>query len=285
MGCSIGCDACDGGDAGGANPGMKDRCGSGMNATINNPKHRTINRHALAGSDEDWSRFNPWRAPGTAPVYDSCGRASGGPHATSGHGEFTNTTFATIGDVGSKLPVFDSGVVWKVGSVVEAWWSLRANHGGGYQYRLCPLDSELNEACFMRTPMPFAGNSEIVLGDGRRIEIESTFVSEGTQPLGSQWQMNPIPGWGVVEDGTWSANSRVWFTPPCEDPYAYGPGPQDNRLSQGLCSGEWLHNITIYDKLFVPKHLKPGPYVLGFRWDCESSAQVWQSCADITIVA
>ena len=56
-------------------------------------------------------------------------------------------------------------------------------------------------------------------------------------------------------------------------------------LSQGLCSGEWLTNVTTYDRLRVPEHLPPGEYVLGFRWDCESSAQVWQSCADITITA
>lgn len=284
VGCSIGCEQCDGGEKGGANPGMTDRCGSGMKATINDPKYRTVNRDAPAGSDEDWSKFNPWRAPGAAPVYDSCGRASGGPHETGGHGEFTNTTFANIGDVGSKLPKMPSGAVWKVGSVVEAWWSIRANHGGGYQYRLCPLGSELNEECFMKTPMPFAGNSHIVLGNGTKIEIESTFVSEGTLPHGSTWQMNPIPGWGVVENGGWSAKSKNWFAPPCYDPYSYGPGPQENRLSQGLCSGEWIHNITTYDKLRVPEHLEPGEYVLGFRWDCESSAQVWQSCADIKVV-
>ncbi len=43
--------------------------------------------------------------------------------------------------------------------------------------------------------------------------------------------------------------------------------------------------MTTYDKLLVPAHLAPGEWVLGFRWDCESSAQVWQSCADITIMA
>lgn len=25
-------------------------------------------------------RHNPWRAPGSAPVYDPCGMAGGGPH-------------------------------------------------------------------------------------------------------------------------------------------------------------------------------------------------------------
>jgi hypothetical protein len=53
-------------------------------------------------------------------------------------------------------------------------------------------------------------------------------------------------------------------------------------LGQGLCSGEWLTKVTTYDKLRVPEHLVPGEYVLSFRWDCESSAQIWQSCSDIT---
>ena len=67
VGCSIGCKECDGGEHGAANPSTKDRCGSGMKATINDPKLRTVNRDAEAGSDADWSKFNPWRAPGSAP--------------------------------------------------------------------------------------------------------------------------------------------------------------------------------------------------------------------------
>jgi hypothetical protein len=33
----------------------------------------------------------------------------------------------------------------------------------------------------------------------------------------------------------------------------------------------------------VPTDLAPGKYVLGFRYDCESTAQVWSNCADITL--
>ena len=34
------------------------------NATLNDAKYRTGNRGAVPGSKEDWTRFNPWRAPG-----------------------------------------------------------------------------------------------------------------------------------------------------------------------------------------------------------------------------
>ena len=52
-----------------------------MKATINDSRLRSINREAVAGSDADWTRWNPWRAPGSAPVYDPCGatRASAVP--------------------------------------------------------------------------------------------------------------------------------------------------------------------------------------------------------------
>jgi len=41
----------------------------------------------------------------------------------------------------------------------------------------------------------------------------------------------------------------------------------------------------IADKVMIPKTIKPGKYVLGWRYDCEETAQVWQNCADVNIVA
>jgi hypothetical protein len=34
----------------------------------------------------------------------------------------------------------------------------------------------------------------------------------------------------------------------------------------------------------VPSNLPAGDYVLGYRYDCEATAQVWSNCADITLV-
>lgn len=279
VGCSIGCAECDGGAKGGANPGTHDRCGSGMKATINDPLQRTLNRKAAAGSDEDWTKFNPWRAPGSAPVFDPCGMAGGGPHATPGKGEYQTTKYAKLGDMGSKLPKMPSGAVWKVGSIVQAMWSLRANHGGGYQYRLCPLKSNLTEACFQETPMPFAGDSSMMMSNGTMLKLKSTFVTEGTLPVGGTWQMNPVVGYMFGSTPTGPDPSHRWREDPCHDHTPW------QRLGQGICTGEWIKNITMYDQLRVPEHLVPGEYVLGFRWDCETSAQIWQSCADVTITA
>ena len=48
--------------------------------------------------------------------------------------------------------------MWTAGALEQTGWFIRANHGGGYQYRLCPLNSPLTEACMQQTPVPFAAD-------------------------------------------------------------------------------------------------------------------------------
>lgn len=51
--------------------------------------------------------YSPWRAPGSAPVFDPCGMAGGttNPHGMFG-AEYVNTTHAKVGDLGSKVCTF-----------------------------------------------------------------------------------------------------------------------------------------------------------------------------------
>jgi hypothetical protein len=42
--------------------------------------------------------------------------------------------------------------------------------------------------------------------------------------------------------------------------------------------------FAVEDTLLVPVGILAGEYVLGWRWDCEMSSQVWSTCADITII-
>ena len=72
---------------------------------------------------------------------DPCGLAGGTPWGTWAPewGNYVNTTYASHGDYGSKtLPEFPTSTVWKIGGEAEVIWQITANHGGGYQYRLCP---------------------------------------------------------------------------------------------------------------------------------------------------
>ena len=59
QGCSIGCAECDGYND---NPNYRDRCGSGMKPTNNDPRFRGLNREVAAMSAQDVYQWNPWRA-------------------------------------------------------------------------------------------------------------------------------------------------------------------------------------------------------------------------------
>ena len=53
------------------------------------------------------------------------------------------------------------------------------------------------------------------------------------------------------------------------------------------CSGlgeQLSTSLEVVDRVLVPKGTAPGRYVLQWRWDCEESTQVWNSCSDIFII-
>ena len=175
--------------------------------------------------------------------------------------------------------------MWDAGSTVEVAWTLQANHGGGYSYRLCPLEefaanSSDAEACFQRHPLTFVGQSAFRWGgiEGRTTAFNATYVTEGTSPLNSMWAMNPVPRAWRMPDGSWGAGSNHLqtgdgFTPFCKDEPGY------------TCTGMWgPYNMEIVDQVAIPADLPAGSYVLGWRWDCEESNQIWQSCSDISVV-
>ena len=63
---------------------------------------------------------------------------------------YVTTPNAKLADPGSKLPKLDTGTVWTAGDSVEVAWTVKAFHGGGYAYRLCPANSKLDEECFQK---------------------------------------------------------------------------------------------------------------------------------------
>jgi hypothetical protein len=68
QGCTIGCKVCTGN---GSRIPNADHCPDlpkpAANVTLD-PMYRTTNQHTKPGSKEDFWKFNPWRAPGQAPV-------------------------------------------------------------------------------------------------------------------------------------------------------------------------------------------------------------------------
>lgn len=313
-GCAIGCDACDG-DTRGPIPSFKcvegqsekncsvvptgkeipmgpkaPVCSNPLNATVCDPAQRTVNTNAECGGPDDYFFYSPWRRPGSAPVIDACGTA-GGRLPGQGDGgfgaQYQNTSHASVGDYGSRLAHTPSGVTWKAGGVVEVSWTLQANHGGGYSYRLCPLEQNLTEECFQKYPLKFVGQSALRWGgkEGYTKRFNATYVTEGTSPPGSMWAKNPVPRAWRDDDGNWGNGSNhlqtgEGFKPYCED---HGMDKNGNQYS---CTGMWgPYNMEIVDMVQIPEDLPAGSYVVGFRWDCEESNQIWASCSDVDVIA
>lgn len=298
QGCTIGCDVCDNVTGHTTSPLCKN---STMEPTNNNPATRTVNRFSVAGSSNDTYRYNPWRAPGFAPVTDACGMAGGNPRSGGGAAVFHDTQYAKQGDLGSRvLQPQPSGTVWTAGATVNVSWGIRYNHGGGYQYRLCPASQPLTEACFQKMPLKFVGKPSLLWNNGTAKEYDGVYVTEGTSPKGSAWAMNPIPrimtGPGPSSGQPSSAigchvgavgNCRAFNPTACTE-HATSPWHKIEPVArstdvEGYCSGDWTGGQLI-DQVEIPAGLT-GEFVLGWRWDCEETTQVWASCADISIKA
>jgi len=305
QGCFIGCPECD------HTSGRRqiDLCGSGMKRTID-PKYRTVNRDSTPGSDQDIYKHNPWNAPGSAASADACGLAGGTPWAkeVSEAGDYTTTKYAHHGMNGTSLPPMDLGVEWKIGGKATVTWQIENNHGGGYSYRLCPLDEPLTENCFKQTQLDFDEEEQgIVFPNGSVVPVAGVFVSNGTFPAGSMWARIPMPTTALGPrciPGTNDTNSTPNRCLPGEQGLINGPcvpcpGTAGSDCSR--CDNNWhgktaftppcqgcqgsAHNRAIKDVVKIPSNLKPGKYVLGWRMDCEATAQVWASCSDVTLVA
>lgn len=303
QGCFIGCEECD--HMSGRQ--QVDLCGSGKVRTID-PKYRSANLDSVPGSPEDIYKHNPWSAPGNAPMGNPCGLAGGTPWAdeVGEAGVYTPTKFAHHGMKGTDLGPLETGIKWKIGGQAEVTWQCENNHGGGYSYRLCPADQPITEECFRQHPLDFVEDGQgIIFKNGTVLPIKGLFVTEGTEPEGSMWSRLPIPATWFGPRCLPGPNDTDATPNACESwehanvdgeckPCPGTPGSDCSRCDNGNkpsftppcdgCEGN-THSHGIRDLVKVPSDLPPGKYVLGWRWDCEATAQVWSSCSDIELVA
>ena len=152
---------------------------------------------------------------------------------------------------------------------------------GGYSFRLCPASARLTERCFQQRPLPFVpGRQALRLANGTELAIGGRYTTEGTTPAGSSWAQNPLPN-RVCTNATEpsSCSDPQAFPPPCNEDV--GKMGNAGRFCSGGGPGE---RVLIVDTLRIPPDTPAGDYVLGYRWDCEISAQVWSACADVRIV-
>ena len=265
--------------------------------TNNDPATRTWDPHGLSPSG-DFTKYNPWRSPGKAPVRDSCGAASG--YRKRGEGKYPPEVPQgfPVWSKGSEVLPETNATVWTAGGIAEVAWSIAAQHGGGYQYRVCPKRAgvALDEACFQEGVLPFVGHTHIVrFNDGSvpDFEINATDLASGTHPPGSAWRRNPVPACNCDIGRHCQVGGTGFYAA-----YAHAPDP----LSAAVCPtgtmfaapfhgaagliGQLVGRpmyYSIVDRVRVPHAV--GEYVLSWRWDCEETNQVWNSCADIRVSA
>ena len=293
QGCTIGCEQCD--DTFNNFQNFGSACGIKYPKSTLPDEFRTYNLNDTdpynPTINADWTVHHPWRAPGRAPVLDSCGVSGGSTHNNDPAGGIGNVTIARKqGVFGSKFlpPVTWSTTKWVIGSTAEVEWGIAANHGGGYQYRLCPADQELNEACFQKTPLKFSGSKQKLRWDnGYEVEIDAHRVSDGTIPVGSEWTKNPIPSCGNLGLSAIYTKHECGppqFPPPigCNET-CWGYQPHTKKKLPPL--SKTLEIPAIVDLIEIPSDLKPGKYVVGWRWDCEQTPQVWTNCGDVELVS
>jgi hypothetical protein len=293
QGCTMGCAKCSG--KGTVFPDVPD-CKDHAEPTIKNEKElRTWNVNNLLG---DYTKHHPWRYPGSAPVENPCGLAGGW---------YTQGQKGNGGDAPPGYPQGFSGLdlnpllektVWIAGSTVEVAWGITANHGGGYQYRLCPVGSKADEECFQKLPLEFVGDVQwIQQGHGmdvsNRTQIKAVRITgDKVKPANSIWTRNPIPACNTPISGgaIHSPCTGPMFPSPLPGgvgtAYGFGGGSCQSSIPGSGCSAQQFKDenfdFGIVDKVKVP-NVPAGDYIISFRWDSEQTPQVWSSCGDVTI--
>lgn len=209
--------------------------------------------------DRPYPGGRPWAEPGKSI-------SNVGPCGQKGYDQMTNW----------NMPFPDAEHGWgdvqatySAGDVVDIEWCVSdlADHGGLYSYRMCTDDSIVAkfidasytpnnddftalESCFQ------AGILACDDVDGQECPIHPDCV--GT-------------GWGCE-------NATAWFN--C--------GPKDDGRCAVKGTGEKCatHGGTgsiLRDQVKLPDHTS-NHTLIGFRWDCQDTPQLWMHCADVALV-
>lgn len=162
----------------------------------------------------------------------------------------------------------DVVATYSAGDVIEVEWCVSniADHGGMYSYRICSDDGIVSKFIDpSHTPDQIEMNQlEECFQKGilRCDDVEGNSCSSHPDCVGT--------GWGCESASSW-----------------FSCGPKDGgRCMQkgvGQCETHGDQGSILRDKVKLP-NFTSNHTLIGFRWDCEDTGQLWLHCADIALV-
>lgn len=161
----------------------------------------------------------------------------------------------------------DVQATFTAGEVIDIEWCVSdaADHGGLYSYRMCSDESII--AKFIDPAYTPNADDMIALEDCFQKGILSC-----TDVPGQSCPVHPD-----CKDDWGCAKATSWFS--C--------GPKDNGrcMSKGVgkCQCHNGDGSLLRDKVRLPNFVS-NHTLLGFRWDCEDTAQLWVHCADVALM-
>mmetsp|Transcript_2647 Transcript_2647/g.2632 ORF Transcript_2647/g.2632 Transcript_2647/m.2632 type:complete len:262 (-) Transcript_2647:254-1039(-) len=166
---------------------------------------------------------------------------------------------------------YETVATYSAGQVIDVEWCVSndADHGGLYSYRVCTEDSIV--ANFI--------NPNYTPNSSDWTNLENCFQKgqlKCTDVDGQNCAIHPDcngTGWGCSKEG-----AKSWFA--C--------GPKDNGRCRskgvGSCKTHNGDGTILRDRVKLPSGFTSNHTLLGFRWDCEDTGQLWLHCSDIKIV-
>merc|ERR1719240_2357372 len=196
----------------------------------------------------------------------------------------------------------NSNQKWVAGGAQEVSYTIVANHGGGVQWRLCPLSElrkeggRLADECFARTPLDFVGDTAWLEYTGSNSNSNATNATNATDHASSangararvRVPYTPVRVSEATSGARVSPAGSTWTKiglPPCSG----AAGGSGRGAGTHCVEPQFTNELTavqdtysLVDTVRVPEGLE-GDFVVQWRWDSEQTAQVWTQCAVVTI--
>jgi len=141
-----------------------------------------------------------------------------------------------------------------------------ADHGGSYSYRLCTDEGITSKFI----------NPDYTPNDYDYAQLEDCFqrgILSCNDVPGQNCRVHPScqSGWGCQQ-------ASSWFH--CDPHMSLGGGSCLAR-SVGSCRG---NGGLLRDRVKLPANFASNHTLIGFRWDCQQTGQLWLHCADVKIL-